>query len=87
MTKKGQNTMKEVKQAGYAYFSSDYAEMMGREDHGCYYVEIGDPWGKGDVYGPFDTVAEAESAAESSPLPWWDGYVEHPLNGSQFKTP
>ncbi len=76
---------KEVKQVGYAYFSSEYAEMLGRGDHGCYYVKTGDPWGKNDIYGPFDTIEEAESAAEPLDMPWWNTYVDHPLGGSQFK--
>ena len=76
---------KEVKKVGYAYFSSNYAKLMGRNDAGCYYVEVGNPWGEGDVYGPFDTIEEAESATEPVALPWWETYVKHPLNGSQFR--
>ncbi len=75
---------KEIKQVGYAYFSSDIAEMLGRGDSGCHYVEIGDPWKSGDIYGPFDTIEEAESAAEPVEVPWLGRYLDHPLRGSQF---
>ena len=76
--------MNDVKHVAYAYPSSDLAKTMNRRD-GCYAVIIGRPSAVArDVYGPFDTVEDAESAAQGHPVEWWGLYIRYPLLGSQF---
>ncbi len=77
-------TPADLKQVQWAYPTSDLACTLGRESNGAYCVRIGPPGEQTDIYGPFDTIAEAESAAESVDFPWYWMYKEFPLNGSQF---
>ena len=74
----------DVKQIHYAFPTSDLACMLGRSKDGAYCVRIGPASERTDIYGPFDTIQEAESAAESVDAPWYWMYKDYPLNGSQF---
>lgn len=74
----------EIKQVQWAYPTSDLAETLGCPRDGGYCVRIGPDGERSDIYGLFDTIEEAESAAESVDIPWYWMYKEFPLNGSQF---
>ncbi len=74
----------DIKQVQWAYPTSDLAEFLGCSTDGAYCVRISPAGERSDIYGPFDTIEEAESAAESVDTPWYWTYKEFPLNGSQF---
>ncbi|KKM83232.1 hypothetical protein LCGC14_1311390 [marine sediment metagenome] len=75
----------DVKQVQYAFPTSSLACTLGCSKDGAYCVLIGPEGGRSDIYGPFDTIQDAESAAESVDTPWDWMYKEYSLNGSQFK--
>ena len=70
------------KEVCYAYATSSMANQLRRFNDGCWFVKI-----DGNLYGPFDTVEEAESAAQGEDATWDRNYLRYPLLGSHFNTP
>jgi hypothetical protein len=74
-----------TKSIAFAYPSSGHAELF-KKPQGCYLI---DGWENNInliLSGPFDTIKEAEAAAEIGfpRLDWSGMYLRFPLRGSQF---
>jgi hypothetical protein len=76
------------KDISYAYPSSANASKFKRSKEGCYTVGlcIGNNLGH-ENFGPFKTIQEAESYAESLPFEWHSLYKRFPHHGSKFGPP
>ena len=71
------------KSIAFAYPSSIHAKQFKSAD-GCYLVKTREGVEAGNVTGPYETVEDAERAAEALTGEWCPMYRNRPLPGSQF---
>lgn len=85
--------MDETKKSIAYAFPSSYLASRYNGGKAFFYIEINSPDACSPAFGEyaltfpanrFDTVADAEKAADNFPFAWWYLYRQYPLRGSRF---